>query len=98
MSFNQAETGASSGAEKKQSVVKKHQLHDKDTGSPEVQIGIFTQRIQHLTAHLKSHVKDHHTRRGLLKLVGKRRRMLDYLKDRDIQSYRAIVAQLELRR
>ncbi|MCH9031098.1 MAG: 30S ribosomal protein S15 [candidate division Zixibacteria bacterium] len=98
MSSKLTETGASSGAEKKQSVVKRHQLHDKDTGSPEVQIGLFTERIQHLTAHLKSHVKDHHTRLGLLKLVGKRRRMLDYLKERDIESYRAIVIQLELRR
>jgi len=85
-------------AARRRAVVAQRQLHPTDTGSPEVQIALFTERIQHLTGHLQTHVKDFHTRRGLLKLVGKRRRLLDYLKDRDIESYRAMVAQLDLRR
>ena len=79
-------------------VVAKHRLHEGDTGSPEVQVAIFTERINHLTEHMKEHKKDFHTRHGLLKLVGKRRRMLDYLKDRDIESYRDVIKQLGLRR
>jgi small subunit ribosomal protein S15 len=71
--------------------------HDGDTGSPEVQIALLTQRIRDLTEHLKLHKKDHHTRRGLLKLVGQRRRLLNYLKKNDIERYRAIVAKLGLR-
>ena len=86
------------GKDKTAEVVAKHQLHDGDTGSPEVQIAIFTERINHLTGHMKQHKKDFHTRHGLLKLVGKRRRMLDYLKDRDIESYRDVIQQLGLRR
>jgi small subunit ribosomal protein S15 len=86
------------GKDQTAEVVAKHQLHEGDTGSPEVQIAIFTERINHLTDHMKKHKKDFHTRHGLLKLVGKRRRMLDYLKDRDIESYRDVIKQLGLRR
>ena len=70
----------------------------KDTGSPEVQIALLTDRINHLTEHLKSHKKDHHSRRGLLMLVGKRRRFLDYLKANDVERYRSLIAELGLRR
>ena len=69
-----------------------------DTGSPEVQVALMTQRISHLTEHLKEHKQDHHTRRGLLMLVGKRRRLLNYLKAKDIERYRTLIARLELRR
>jgi small subunit ribosomal protein S15 len=69
-----------------------------DTGSPEVQIALLTDRINHLTEHLKIHKKDHHSRRGLLMLVGKRRRFLDYLKDNDVERYRSLIAELGLRR
>jgi small subunit ribosomal protein S15 len=86
------------GKEKTASVISSHQLHEGDTGSPEVQIAIFSERIGHLTEHMKMHKKDFHTRHGLLKLVGKRRRMLDYLKDRDIESYREVIKRLGLRR
>lgn len=72
--------------------------HGTDTGSPEVQIALLTDRINHLTEHLKTHHKDHHSRRGLLMLVGRRRRMLDYVRDRDIAGYRELIAQLGLRR
>lgn len=84
--------------EQKASIVAKHQLHESDTGSPEVQIALLTERITYLTDHLKMHKKDYHSRHGLLKLVGQRRRMLDYLKDRDIESYRDVVNRLGLRR
>ena len=84
--------------EMKANVIAQHRLHDKDTGSPEVQIALLTERINLLTEHMKSHDKDFHTRHGLLKLVGQRRRMLDYLKDRDIESYRDVIRQLGLRR
>ncbi len=83
---------------RKEKVINEYRLHDNDTGSPEVQTALLTERILHLTEHLKYHKKDFHTRRGLLKLVGQRRRILDYLKAKDIDSYRALVAQLELRR
>ncbi|MEX2533676.1 MAG: 30S ribosomal protein S15 [Nitriliruptoraceae bacterium] len=69
-----------------------------DTGSPEVQVALITQRITHLTGHLKVHKHDHHSRRGLLMLVGQRRRLLNYLKDKDINRYRELIAELELRR
>jgi len=72
--------------------------HGTDTGSPEVQVALFTQRINHLTEHLKTHPKDHHSRRGLLMLVGKRRRLLDYLRDQDVERYRSVIARLGLRR
>jgi len=84
--------------DQKQGIVTQHQLHEGDTGSPEVQIALFSERINHLTEHMKVHPKDFHTRHGLLKLVGKRRRMLDYLKDRDIDSYREVIERLGLRR
>ena len=82
----------------KQKVISEHRLHGTDTGSPEVQIALLTERINHLTDHMKLHKKDFHSRHGLLKLVGQRRRLLDYLKDRDIESYRAVIAELGLRR
>jgi small subunit ribosomal protein S15 len=78
--------------------VGEHGKSDGDTGSPEVQIAIFSQRINHLTDHLKSHPKDHSSRRGLLKLVGKRRRLLDYLVATDIERYRSIIAKLGIRK
>jgi small subunit ribosomal protein S15 len=71
---------------------------DGDTGSPEVQVAILTRRIEQLTEHLKSHAKDHHSRRGLLMLVGKRRRLLDYLRREDVERYRALISRLRLRR
>jgi small subunit ribosomal protein S15 len=82
----------------KQDVIEAHQSKPGDTGSPEVQIALMSQRINHLTEHLKTHPKDHHSRRGLLMLVGRRRRMLDYLRETDVARYRAIVAKLGLRR
>ena len=72
--------------------------HETDTGSPEVQVALLTNRINHLTEHLKVHQKDHHSRRGLLMLVGQRRRMLDYLRRNDVERYRALIAKLGLRR
>lgn len=81
----------------KNQVIGDNKLHDSDTGSPEVQIALLSARINQLTDHLKVHKKDHHSRRGLLMLVGRRRRMLDYVKTNDIERYRAIVAKLGLR-
>ena len=78
--------------------IEKYRTHETDTGSPEVQIALLTGRINHLTDHFKTHKKDHHSRRGLLKLVGQRRRMLDYVKGIDVERYRAIVAKNNLRR
>jgi small subunit ribosomal protein S15 len=82
----------------KQDTIATHKLHDTDTGSPEVQIALLTERINHLTEHLKVHKKDHHSRRGLLMLVGRRRRLLDYLRRNDVERYRALIAKLGLRR
>lgn len=82
----------------KQGVIDKHRLHEKDTGSPEVQIALLSQRIQYLTEHFQTHKKDHHSRRGLLKLVSQRRRLLNYLKNSDITRYVGIVSSLNLRR
>jgi small subunit ribosomal protein S15 len=82
----------------KQGVIDKHRLHEKDTGSPEVQIALLSQRITYLTEHFQTHKKDHHSRRGLLKLVSQRRRLLNYLKNSDIQRYLGIVSSLNLRR
>ncbi len=82
----------------KADTIAKHRTHESDTGSPEVQVALLTDRIVHLTEHLKTHKKDHHSRRGLLMLVGKRRRLLDYLRDNDIERYRALIAELGLRR
>lgn len=84
--------------EQKQEVIQANALHEGDTGSPEVQIALLTQRINHLNEHLKLNKKDHHSRRGLLKMVGQRRGLLNYLKDKDIERYRAIVASLGLRK
>ena len=82
----------------KQDTISGHRLHETDTGSPEVQIALLTDRINQLTEHLKVHQKDHHSRRGLLMLVGRRRRMLDYVRGTDVERYRAIIAKLGLRR
>ena len=82
----------------KQEIIQKYAQHEGDTGSPEVQIALLTARINHLNEHLKQHKQDNHSRRGLLKMVGKRRGLLDYLKAKDIERYRAIVAALELRK
>jgi small subunit ribosomal protein S15 len=84
--------------ERKAQIIDEYRLHDKDTGSPEVQIALATERINELTEHMKMHKKDFHSRVGLLKLVGKRRRMLDYLMNNDIESYRQLIQQLGLRR
>lgn len=83
---------------KKQEIIEKHQLHESDSGSPEVQIALLTERITYLTKHLLTHKKDHHSRRGLIKMVGRRRRLLDYLKWKDVTRYRQIIAELGLRR
>ena len=83
--------------EAKQKIMAKYAVHEGDTGSPEVQIAVLTARIQYLTDHLKEHKKDHHSRRGLLKMVGHRRRLLSYLYKKDIERYRAIIAKLGLR-
>ncbi len=82
----------------KTGVITTHRLHETDTGSPEVQVALLTQRIEHLTDHFKTHKKDHHSRRGLLKLVSQRRRLLNYLRKSDVDRYRKIVAALQLRR
>ncbi|MDD3115458.1 MAG: 30S ribosomal protein S15 [Anaerovibrio sp.] len=84
--------------EAKQEIIQKYAAHEGDTGSPEVQIAVLTARIVYLTEHLKEHKKDHHSRRGLLKMVGHRRRLLAYLNKSDIERYRAIVAKLGLRK
>jgi small subunit ribosomal protein S15 len=84
--------------EQKQGVVEQFRLHQTDTGSPEVQVALLSQRIEHLTEHFKTHVKDHHSRRGLLKLVGQRRRLLDYLKDNDFSRYQSLIQRLGIRK
>jgi len=84
--------------EDKKGLIEEYKLHETDTGSPEVQIGLLTHRIQYLTEHMKVHKKDHHSRRGLLMLVGRRRRLLNYVKGKDIQRYRAILERMGLRR
>jgi len=84
--------------EQKQNIIANFKLHDRDTGSPEVQIAILTERINYLTRHLQEHKKDFHSRRGLLKMVGRRRRLLNYLKSRDPERYRVILDKLGLRR
>lgn len=83
---------------KKNEIIEAYKLHDSDTGSAEVQIAILTERINHLNEHLKIHKKDHHSRRGLLKMVGQRRGLLNYLSKKDIQRYRAIIDRLGLRK
>jgi small subunit ribosomal protein S15 len=84
--------------EKKQEIINKFKLHESDTGSPEVQVAILTERITYLTEHFKVHKKDHHSRRGLLKLVGQRRRLLDYVKKKDDARYKTIIEKLGIRR
>ncbi len=82
----------------KEAIVAEFKLHDKDTGSPEVQVALMTNNIKNITTHLDIHKKDHHSRRGLLKLVGRRRKLLEYLKGKDIERYRTLVAKLGLRK
>ncbi len=82
----------------KQEIISKHRTHETDTGSPEVQIAILTRRIEDLTLHFKTHVKDNHSRRGLLKMVSKRRSLLDYLKRNDVARYQALISKLGLRK
>ena len=82
----------------KQEIIAEYQIHEGDTGSPEVQIALLTERINHLNEHLKLNKKDHHSRRGLLQMVGRRRGLLNYLKEKDIERYRSIVARLGLRK
>ncbi len=84
--------------EKKTEVIESNRIHEKDTGSPEVQVAILTARITELTEHLKAHKKDTHSRRGLLKMVGKRRSLLDYLQKKDVERYRALIAKLGIRK
>ncbi len=84
--------------EKKQSIIETYRIHESDTGSPEVQIALLTEQINHLNEHLKIHKKDHHSRRGLLKMVGQRRGLLNYLIKSDIERYRIIIGKLNLRK
>ena len=84
--------------EKKQEIIEKYRLHDNDSGSPEVQIALLTAKIDYLTEHFRVHKTDHHSRRGLLRMVGQRRRLLEYLKNNEIDRYRAIVKELGLRK
>ncbi len=85
-------------AENKKEIINKFKLHNNDTGSPEVQIALLSNRIKYLTDHFKVHKKDHHSRRGLLKLVGQRRRLLNYLKKTDVERYRVIIKELGIRK
>lgn len=84
--------------QEKRGVVEGYRLHQTDTGSPEVQVALLSQRIEHLTGHFKTHLKDHHSRRGLLKLVGQRRRLLDYLKNNDFERYQSLIGRLGIRK
>jgi small subunit ribosomal protein S15 len=84
--------------EQKSALISEYRIRETDTGSPDVQIAILTKRIDSLTEHLKTHAKDHHSRRGLLQMVGKRRRLLDYLRREDVERYRALISRLGLRR
>jgi small subunit ribosomal protein S15 len=84
--------------EKKREIIEKYRVHESDTGSPEVQIALLSERISYLTEHFKIHKKDHHSRRGLLKLVGQRRRLLDYLRLKNVDRYKAIIAGLGIRK
>lgn len=84
--------------ENKETTIREHQQHEGDTGSPEVQVAVMTERIRHLTEHLRTHKHDFHSQRGLLQLVGKRRRLLKYLQKKDIERYRALIGKLGLRR
>lgn len=84
--------------ENKEEIIREHQAHEGDTGSSEVQVAVLTKRIAHLTDHLRTHKHDYHSRRGLLKLVGKRRRLLKYVQKKDIERYRSLISKLGLRR
>ena len=84
--------------DKKETLIGSYRTHEKDTGSPEVQVAILSERITYLTEHFKSHAKDHHSRRGLLKLVGQRRRLLDYLKSKDTERYAELIKRLGIRK
>ena len=84
--------------EVKEKIISEYRTHEQDTGSPEVQVAILTNRITELTEHFKTHTKDHHSRRGLLKLVGQRRRLLDYLKGKDLERYRTTIERLGIRK
>jgi small subunit ribosomal protein S15 len=85
-------------AGKRKGIIESYRLHEKDTGSPEVQIALLSARIEYLTEHFKAHKKDHHSRRGLLKLVSQRRSLLDYVKNKDVDRYRAVIQRLGLRK
>jgi small subunit ribosomal protein S15 len=93
-----AEDELSLTVERKTEVVEAYRTHNTDTGSPEVQIAILSEKIGYLTEHFKVHAKDHHSRRGLLRMVGKRRRLLDYLKDKDVARYRTVIERLGIRK
>jgi small subunit ribosomal protein S15 len=82
----------------KEAIITEHRLHPTDTGSPEVQVALLTERISHLTDHLKVHPGDHHTRRGLMRLIGRRRRLLDYVARNDVERYRQLIGRLGIRR
>jgi small subunit ribosomal protein S15 len=84
--------------QEKSATISEYKLHDTDTGSPEVQVALLTERINNLTEHLKAHKGDHHTRRGLMRLIGRRRRLLTYVRDNDVERYRGLIARLGLRR
>lgn len=88
----------SQSSEVKTDIIENYRVHEHDTGSPEVQVALLTHRIQELTEHFKTHKKDHHSRRGLLKLVGRRRRLLDYLKSQDVSRYRTTIERLGIRK
>jgi len=83
---------------KRKEIIDNYRLHEKDTGSPEVQVALLSARIEYLTEHFKTHKKDHHSRRGLLKLVGQRRRLLEYMKEKDVERYRKVIGRLGLRK
>lgn len=84
--------------ERKKEIIEGFKMHPTDTGSPEVQVAILSERINYLTEHFKTHIKDHHSRRGLLQLVGQRRHLLDYLKTKDVERYRALIQRLGIRK
>ncbi|MBE9532388.1 MAG: 30S ribosomal protein S15 [Proteobacteria bacterium] len=85
-------------ADRKEKIISEHMTHDKDTGSPEVQVALLSERINELSVHFKDHKGDHHSRRGLLQMVGRRRRLLDYLKGKDVNRYKELIKALGLRR
>ncbi len=84
--------------DQKREIIEHHRIHERDTGSPEIQVALLTERINQLTEHFKIHKKDHHSRRGLLKMVGKRRRLLEYLKGKNVQRYQTLINELGLRK